>query len=411
MNDPMFFSEHVLPSGLRVFFQPRPIRWFGASLYVGCGQRDDPPGKEELAHLLEHCLSAGTRDIPYSGLTELQRWVAAQGFEADLGHTSVDYSWYGGKARSEDLEKFLRFLHALVLRPKLEGGLEHERRIVRNERRENSTVRQRIIERHRVQAIYGDHRLATALGWASDRTLAGLTMDDARSMHRARYRPANMALVVVGGLKEKALLDAADRVFSGRPGRVPEGRPPPEFVEPKPRERRHPKTHGKPASLRVRYYWPLPQGRRAALVLARNGLNELLMERVRERMAAVHDIDAGNDPYRDHEIFIVSAEVEPKKVGEVRRAIEEVVASPAYEAALLEALPRLKAEFATAACFQELTVDETLGKALMSINVMGRPRPIADAVADIAAVSEDDIRAFLRDRLALRKAYVEIIEE
>src|ERR1051325_3835167 len=54
MNDPLSFSEHLLPCGMKLLYQPRNLRWFGASLLVGCGQRHDPPGKEELAHLLEH---------------------------------------------------------------------------------------------------------------------------------------------------------------------------------------------------------------------------------------------------------------------------------------------------------------------------------------------------------------------
>ncbi|MEY4744231.1 MAG: hypothetical protein RL272_176 [Candidatus Parcubacteria bacterium] len=408
-HDLMTFSTHVLPSGLRLFFQHRPLPFFGSKLVVHGGNRHDPPGKEELMHLLEHLLSSGTAGMPRMSLMELERWLKAQRFDCSLGETHLDYSAYGGKASVAKLEPLLGFLRGLTLSPTLDSDLEKERDIIRREREESASPEERETARVRRRAVYGAHRLAQVDGWAEDAVLDGLTLADARKAHDRYYHPANMSLVVVGGVDEDALLAAAERLFPpGREGYEKPARPEPlSFGVPEPREYLQ-KKDGRVTKIEVRYLWHLPPGGRLPLIMARNALSESLLDRIRERLRATYSVAVDDMAFADHRVLTVVTQVAPKKAELARSIIDETMRDAAAAAA---ALPRLKEEYRLALEFLELDVDETVERAVMAVNVSGRPRSVAELQAALDATAEDDVLRLMTSHLDPGRAFVELVEE
>ena len=408
MNDPMFFEKFELSSGLKVFFQRRNIGWFGSELVVNVGQRYDPPGKEELSHLLEHCLASGTQGLPKMTLPEYQRWVDGQEFDFDFGVTGLDFTAYGGKAPSGRLDDYFAFLSTYALRPALDGGIDHERAIIRAERREKSSPRARKIERRRLRALFGGHRLASAQGWASDKVLAGLTLDDVRRHHRRYYQPANMKLVVAGGLDIDALLKALERMFGGYrdPNWIPYVLPPVEFRRPRPSEYHSKLPGGNPDSVIIQYYWCLPPGEKALVTLARNGLMELAEARVRERLRLAYGVDADTSFYQDHAILALKTEVAPKMVAKTRAALDAAIGEVD---ALVEGLPRLIEGFRRGLNFLEFPTATAIDVAAVSA-VSAEPRTTLETMADVQAVTADEFRRFFEFRVNPGLAYVEMVE-
>lgn len=412
MDDPMYFEKFILPSGLQVFYQHRNLGWFACQLVVGVGQRQDPPGKEELSHLLEHELTGGTLGWPKRTFPELRAWVSGQGFEFDFGATALDHTVYGGKALNRDLEKFLRFLGDYVLRPSFDGDGEHEKAIIRAERRDRTSPRIRQIERRRLRALFGNHRLASCQGWATDKVLAGLTMNDLHSHHDRYYGCKNMTLVVVGGCGREALSEVLGRVFtpdfSGR-GRPEPGKPP-DFGRNSRREYRSKKPDGKPSSVIISYYWLLPGSiNRPALMLVRNGLGLLADASIREILRAAYDVSCDNDSYLDHVVMSLQTEVAPKDVARTVKAMDLILGAAGDQ--LSETLPRLVGDYRTALGFLELTAEEAAEKAAMAVSLMGAPRPMSELLAAIEKVTADDVRRLVREHLDPGLAYVEMVED
>lgn len=408
-HDPMAFTERRLASGLRLFFQHRPLPFAGCKLMVHGGSRHDPPGKEELMHLLEHLLfSAGSRGRPRMSLVELERWYKAQRWDVNLGETHLDFSAYGGKAAVERFPALLRFLHGLTLEPLLDSNLEKEREIVRREREEAATPEDLETDAVRRRAVFGAHRLATVGGWADDATLDALTLDDARAAHARFYHPANMTLVVVGGMEETELSDAVEAAFVGPyPAYAPpSAQEPPTFGVPEPREHLQ-RKEGRVTKTEVRYAWHLPPGKRAPLILARNALSESLLDRVRERLRATYSVDVQDQAMRDHRVVGIVTQVAPKKAALARSIIEECVRDVPW---VLSQVPRLKDEYGLALELMELSVDETLESATAAINAAGRPRAVADVLAAMAATTEDDVAALMAE-LVPERAFVELVEQ
>lgn len=408
-HDPMTFTTHTLASGLRVFYQHRPLPFVGCMLMVHGGSRHDPPGKEELMHLVEHLLSAGTRGRPKMSLIELERWLKLQRFDVALGETHLDFSAYRGKAATERFPALLKFLHGLTLEPALDSDLEKEREIIRREREEACSPEELVTDDVRKRAVFGSHRLATVGGWADDATLDGLTLDDARAAHARYYDPANMALIAVGGTGEDELLRIAQDTFGARtPGYEPPARQPaPVFGIPDPREHVQ-RKEGRVTKTEIRYLWHLPAGERAPLMLARNALSETLLDRIRERLRATYSVDVQDAVFMDHRLFCVVTQVAPKKVAVARAIIEETMRG--IDEVVAE-VPRLKDEYGLALEFLELDVDETLSRAAMAINAAGAPRRVAEVRAALDATAPEKVAAVMAEHLAPERAFVELVEE
>lgn len=411
-HDLFAFTAHALPSGMRVYHQYRPLPFFGCKLMIHAGSRHDPPGKEELMHLLEHLLSSGTQGRPKLSLIELERWISSQRFECALGETQMDFSAYGGKASANRLEPLLEFLRDLTLHPTLDSDLEKEREIIRRERDEAATPEERETEIVRRRAVYGpSSRMAAVGGWAEDPVLDSLTLDDAREAHRRYYQPGNMSLIVVGGVSEEETFATAEKLFTGGdPHYVRPCRPPPmSFGIPDPREHLQRKDGGRVTKMAVSYLWHLPPVERLPLVLARSALAETLMDRVREKLRATYGVDVNDLTLADHRIFSVTTQVAPKKVDVVRRIIENVMRDAD---AVCRELSRLKDEYRLTVEFMELDIAETIDRAAIAVNATdARPRTVAEALALLDAIDEAAIREVMTAHLAPERSFVELVEQ
>jgi len=408
MNDPLSFSEHILSSGLTVFFQRREVPWFECVMIVGVGARHDPPDKEGLSHLLEHCLSTGTQGMEQMNLVELQRWIAAQQFIFDLGGTNFDCTLFQGKTFTRHAKRFFRFLEGFLRRPLLES-VDHEREIIRREREEALNPKRREMFRVRREAVFGRHPLSRMNAIPEDAVLDGLTVEDIREMHRRYYRCPNMKLVVIGGLRRDRLLRTLEGVFSPEnKGFIPIPRPPPvDLGVPEPREIRERFHDGQAQTVDIEYVWHLPPQDHTHLVILREILREILMERLREQLRLTYNVSCDNDRNLDHSTFTISTEVEPDKVDQAREEIERIITClPLIESVF----PMKKAEYCTEMGFIDLTVGEIIGVVAKTVAIDGKPRTLKEATERYASIGQEDISRLLRDFINPERAFVEIIE-
>lgn len=409
MNDPMFFSKHLTSAGPRVFFQHRPLPFFGSTFMVHGGSRHDPPGKEELLHLVEHLLSSGTQGMPRMSLMELERWLNAERLQCGLGETHLDYSAYHGKASVDRMDRLIGFLHGLTIRPTLDSELDKERDIIRREREESSTVEERETDRVRRLAVFGSHRLAEVGGWATDEVLDRLTLADAKAAHALHYDPKNMTIIAVGGVDEDALLACIERTFGPTDaGYAPPPRQPlPVFGIPEPREYLQRKD-GKVTKMEVRYIWHLRPSNRSPLALIRNALQESLFDKLREKMRATYGVNVSDMRMEDHQVFAISTQVTPGRVGVARGLIEAAVRDVQ---AVANELPRLKDDYRLALEFLECDVSEALERAAIAINAVGRPRTVAEVITALDSIGADDVRDLMEKELSPERAFVELVEQ
>lgn len=226
-------ASETWPSGVRLVAYALPHRpdvLVAASYRVGSAH--DPPGKEGLAHLVEHL---AFRARPGGGQTLWDRLEAA-GVEFE-GRTSADATDYHAVGEPEQLDALLQ-VEVDRLRDPLAGVGEAELR------REREVMVQEL-------ALRADPASAAAqVQWLTARalpdhpygrtetsgSLGAITLEDVRAFARAHYTPANLVLLVAGPAPpdevRRRAAAALGALASGAPAPATPPVPPPDLSAP-----------------------------------------------------------------------------------------------------------------------------------------------------------------------------------
>ncbi len=194
-------------------------------LRVRVGSSFETPGRTGFAHLFEHLMFEGSKNVPEGKFDE---WLEAAG-GTNNAWTSEDATYYYEEAPANALELML-FLESdrlgFFLDTLTPGTVDGQRDVVKNERRQSYENRP-----------YGMSSLASAallwpkdhpyswpvIGSMDDLTAAGI--DDVRRFFQTHYAPENCILVLVGDFKTATARALVQKWFDDVPARG--GRPAP----------------------------------------------------------------------------------------------------------------------------------------------------------------------------------------
>jgi zinc protease len=255
------------PSGLRVIFERAPGTQTAAiAAVVGAGAVQDPPGREGLAHLIEH-LSFRSHAPDEPALTP-RLWALGAIDNAETTFETTTYHELFPATRLADAVATEGRRLADPLAGVEESTFSVERDVVRNELRERN-------ETHSFGAAFaGAFRAAFPEGHPFHRDVGGtheslsaLTLADARAYVRAHYRPDNITMVIVGDMDlsqvegfVRAVLPPA---LYGDPTQVrpvPPPTAPPETPPEPPADRTVHRERAPVPSPELWIAWPLPGG-------------------------------------------------------------------------------------------------------------------------------------------------------
>lgn len=200
MRDVSFpLRDMRFPSGLRVIVEEdhrSPV--VAVVTVVGAGSTSDPPGKEGLAHYLEHLAFRARPDGKMSIWNLLGRAGAGQWNAA----TGLDYTTYWEVGPKESLPALVTLEGVRLLAPVEQIPPETaaaELDVVRNELRErNETGFVGATLAHLQKALFPANHPYARPTIGSHESLGTLTLDDARAFAKQHYRPDNTTMVVVG---------------------------------------------------------------------------------------------------------------------------------------------------------------------------------------------------------------------
>jgi zinc protease len=195
-----------LPSGMRVVVEKDATRPLVAVVnVVDVGGADDPPGKEGLAHLVEHLTFRSIQDQkhPFNDLLEIAgaaRWNAS---------TSWDLTTYYEVGSKETLDALVALEVARMARPLLgvtPEVFEAERQIVKNEllQRDEQGFDTAVFNRMTAAVFPPGHPNSRPIG-GTEVSIATLTLEDAKAFVQKYYRPERMTLLLAGDVDPAAL--------------------------------------------------------------------------------------------------------------------------------------------------------------------------------------------------------------
>jgi predicted Zn-dependent peptidase len=200
-DDPkLAFEKLTLPNGLEVILAPDPsIPLVAVNVWYHVGSGDEVPGKSGFAHLFEHMMFQGSKNVGSDKHFEVLRKL---GSDEINGTTNGDRTNYFEVVPSNQLETGLwlesdRMSHLLDVLDK--GELANQIDVVRNERRQRYDNAPYNVARFALRAaLYPEGHPYRYFTIGKHEDLVAASVDDVKAFYKTWYVPANATLALVG---------------------------------------------------------------------------------------------------------------------------------------------------------------------------------------------------------------------
>lgn len=210
-------SEFMLDNGMKIIVkEDRRAPTAAHMVWYRAGSIDEHNGVTGVAHVLEHMMFKGTKNLKPGEFSER---VAALGGRENA-FTSADYTAYFQQIEKSRLEDVMALeaerMANLVLSAE---EFAREIRVVMEERRWRTEDQPLglVYEALNATAFMAHPYRHPIVGWMSD--LQSMTVEDARAWYDGWYAPNNATLVVVGDVDARQVLALARKHFGPIPPR------------------------------------------------------------------------------------------------------------------------------------------------------------------------------------------------
>jgi predicted Zn-dependent peptidase len=223
-------TYYRLPNGLRVVLSPeKSAPLVTAAVYYNIGFRIEPKDRTGFAHLFEHLMFQGSKNL---GKMEYIRLVESNGGVLN-GSTRFDFTNYFAVMPAHKLETIL---WAEADRMKgldiTDENLKNQQGVVGNE------VKVNVLNQPYGGFPWIDLPMAAFTNWYNSHNFYGeltdieaATLDDAKSFFGKYYSPQNAVLVVTGDFEEAQARNWINKYFASIPAQKPDALP--DITEPR----------------------------------------------------------------------------------------------------------------------------------------------------------------------------------
>nr|WP_294839197.1 pitrilysin family protein [uncultured Methylotenera sp.] len=355
-------KEYKLDNGLKLVVQEdhrAPV--VVSQVWYRAGSLDEVNGKTGVAHVLEHMMFKGTKNVPAG---QFSRLVAAAGGKENA-FTSTDYTCYFQQLEKSHLPLSFKLEADRMENLQLtEEEFAKEIKVVMEERRWRTDDKPQSQVNEAFQGVaYRAHPYSRpVIGFMND--LENMTVADAREWYHTWYAPNNATLVVVGDVKADEVYALAKQYFGKiKPKALPARKP---QVEPAQIGERHVvvKAPAKLPYLLMGYHVPPVINPESdwepyalevlAGVLSGNPAARLNQSLVRDSQLAI-DVDAGYDLLARGRQSLFSLDGTPsegKTVLELQQALIQEVEKIKQSGVSQQELDRVKAGVIAADVYQ-----------------------------------------------------------
>lgn len=221
------FSRRILPNGLRVLVHEdpsTPLVAVNVSYYVG--SRDEQPDKTGFAHLFEHLMFGGSKNVP-----DFDDPLQRAGGENNA-YTTNDYTTFYEIVPAENLETALYLESDRMLALSInKRALDVQRKVVVEEFKETCLNEPYGDSWHHLsELMFHKHPYRWPVIGLSPEHVENASIEDVRSFYKNWYNPSNAVLSIAGKVSEAEAFDLAEKWF----GSIPAGHVPERQLDPEP---------------------------------------------------------------------------------------------------------------------------------------------------------------------------------
>ncbi|HET7463572.1 MAG TPA: pitrilysin family protein [Longimicrobium sp.] len=199
------YTEETLPNGLKVLYHvDRSTPVAAVDIWYNVGSKMEQPGRTGFAHLFEHMMFKGSRNVPDGQHFALLEGAGARAGSDINGTTSWDRTNYFEQLPSNQLELAL-WLEAdrmgTLTDVLTKDKLDNQREVVKNERRQGVDNQPYGTWLEKMLAyIYPENHPYHHSVIGSMEDLSAASVDDVKNFFRTYYAPNNAVLVVAGDI-------------------------------------------------------------------------------------------------------------------------------------------------------------------------------------------------------------------
>ena len=214
--------ERVLDNGLRVVLSPdRNVPAVTVNLWVDVGSRHEVPGRTGFAHLFEHLMFQGSRNVAsgehfsllmaHGGRLNATTWFDRTNYFETVPTGALDLALWLEADR-----------HGFLLDAVTQENLDNQRDVVKEEKRERyDNLPYGNAMTHLYAAVFppGHPYSHPTIGSMED--LDAASLEDVHAFFRRHYGPGNSVLTLVGDIDPEEGLAAVERHFGALPAASP----------------------------------------------------------------------------------------------------------------------------------------------------------------------------------------------
>ncbi|WP_437929421.1 pitrilysin family protein [Sorangium sp. So ce291] len=225
-------EKYTLQNGLEVVLhEDRRTPVVAVNVWYHVGSKDEPKGKNGFAHLFEHLMFQGSKNV---GEDMYFKYLERAGASERNGTTNADRTNYFETVPANELALVL-WLESdrmgWLLDHANEETFASQRNVVKNERRQNyENAPYGLVPQFIRAAMFPENHPYHLLTIGTPEDLDAARMDDVQAFFKTFYVPNNATLVVAGDIDRARTKELVNRYFSS----LPKGAPPPVVSKPDP---------------------------------------------------------------------------------------------------------------------------------------------------------------------------------
>ncbi|MCC8410967.1 insulinase family protein [Mucilaginibacter sp. UR6-1] len=209
----MDYQVHTLANGIRLIFKHAPFAVTHCCFLLNGGSRDETPGKDGLAHFIEHLVF---KETGRRSTTQILNRLELVG--ADLNaYTTKEYTCIHASFLQEHLERSIDLFEDILFHSTFpQEELEKERGVIQDEIASYLDQPEEAIQDDFEGMLFKGHALGNnILGTAE--SVDGLTAEDIRAFIKANYATDEMVFGVFGNYDFKKIVKLAEKYFAAVP--------------------------------------------------------------------------------------------------------------------------------------------------------------------------------------------------
>jgi predicted Zn-dependent peptidase len=383
----------MLAGGLRLLVEELPhTHSVSLGCFVGVGAGHEELAVSGIAHFIEHMLFKGSARRP----TPKQISDAIEGVGGILdAYTGFESTVYYAKVANIHFDRALDVLGDMLLHPRFEAkDIEKERRVIVEELRQTEDTPSDLVHLLLDSAMWGDQPLGRDIA-GDEESVGGISREAMLAHWRTHYNRSNMVISIAGNIRAERAIAAIEAAMA----ELPSGEP--AIYVPSQPPRRGPALILHPDDSEQSNFCLGFEGlaqedpdRRALMVfdtVLGGSMSSRLFQEIREERGLAYSVGSYSREHHDTGKWMVYGSVEPDKLHECIATVMVELRRALREGITAEELQQVKEQVKGGIL---LSLEDTWSVASRNGSQQlryGRVIPVEQVVADVEAVTQEDV--------------------